>query len=64
MVGGIADLNLKVMADHGMLKRFLTVVEREYSATFGNDLKGESLGFKLPNATIPKLINDFSTCKT
>ena len=63
MLGGLQDINAKILQKQGMFGRFYQVVTTEWSRVFPV-LYGEDLDFQLPTATIPANYADFSTCTT
>ena len=61
-VGGIADINAGILKDMGLLGKLVGKIESEWSRVFALPLSGELLGFKRPEATLPALIPDFTSC--
>lgn len=62
--GGLADLNKGFLQQHGKLEAFVSIVETEWSRVFTLPLSGEDVGFQLPDASVPAILPDFSSCNS
>lgn len=65
LLGGVTSLVRPKLKKDGVYNEFISVVEREWGAVFGNKLplRGEQLAYCLPNAEVPELLKDFMTCE-
>ncbi|EFA78326.1 hypothetical protein PPL_08977 [Heterostelium album PN500] len=61
MMGGAVDLNRNGLTVDNKINRFYQVIEREWTLAFPV-LNGENIDFQLPPVSVPKVLNDFTTC--
>jgi len=61
MLGGISDITREILQLDGKYEEFVWRVDYEWSRVF-TSLHGESMGFAVPDSSIPSTLGDFSTC--
>lgn len=63
ILGGVSDFTRKKMQKDNVYNDFKTILDKEYTAVFGNQLKGENVDLCLPNFQIPNAtVSDFTMC--
>ena len=64
MMGGLQEIVGAKMHKHNILEPFLDKINYEWSLVFGNGtLKGENVGYALPEVGFPQPRDDFTTCR-
>ena len=63
MLGGVVDINRKVLQDRDLYQNFTSRVQEVWESVFPH-LNGESIPFGLPVSTIPQgELDDFESCR-
>jgi len=62
ILGGVDNINRRILNRLGFFSRFETLVRAMYEPVFPQ-LQGESIDFGFPTVPIPKNAPDFTTCK-
>ena len=62
LLGGLVDINRRRMQREGVYARFVSVVEAEWGRVFDGVLQGDELDWPLPTASVPPVMDEWSSC--
>lgn len=63
LLGGVTSLVRPKLQRDGVYSEFISVVEEQWGSVFEQlPLRGEHEACCLPNAEVPELLEDFTTC--